>query len=96
MCTVYTDLCLFLSAPRVISVKMAPPPQLPPHLKAVNQGGYTAIWNKISEFFQRFVEYMPPKIKSVLKAKGSLTWYKHSVPNKVALGVYFSENNVKQ
>ncbi len=35
-----------------------------------------SIWTKISEeFFQHLVEYMPRRIKAVLKAKGSPTRY---------------------
>ncbi len=44
-----------------------------------------SIWTKISEeCFQHLVESMLRRIKAVLKAKGGLTRYKQSVPNKVA------------
>lgn len=43
-----------------------------------------SVWTKISECFQHLVEYMPQRIKAVLKAKGGRTRYQQGVPNKVA------------
>ncbi len=44
-----------------------------------------SIWTKISEeCFQHLLEYMPRRIKAVLKTKVGPTRYQQGVPNKVA------------